>query len=251
MGHKQPSSSPPQAGQDKTLTIEEALQRAHAHWSAGQAPQAEMLCQRVLSAWPGQADALHLLGVMAQAFGNLDLGVQYLRQACLAPRTPAIYFSNLAEMCRQKGLLEEAEQAARRATALQPDLVPAWNNLGIVLQEAGKLEESAICLERVTALQPDNPEAHNNLGNTYLRMGRLDRARLMYDKALSLHPGYGEAYSNRAPTCCMRSAATTRRRRRGRRLPFIRSWPTPISTSPRSRCRASAMPRLSTGSTCC
>lgn len=198
MGRKQPSSSPPQAGQDKTLTIEEALQRAHAHWNAGQTPQAEMLCQRVLSAWPGQADALHLLGVMAQAFGNLDLGVQYLRQACLAPRAPAIYFSNLAEMCRQKGLLEDAEQAARRATALQPDLVPAWNNLGIVLQEAGKLEESAICLERVTTLQPLNPEAHNNLGNTYLRMRRLDRARLMYDKALSLHPGYGEAHSNRA-----------------------------------------------------
>jgi tetratricopeptide (TPR) repeat protein len=198
MGRQQPPPSPPQAGQDHALAIEEAIQRAYAHWNAGQAPQAEMLCQRVLAAWPGQADALHLLGVMAHAFGNLDLGVQHLRQACLAPRALAVYFSNFAEMCRQKGLLDEAEQAARRATALQPGLVPAWNNLGIVLQEAGKLEESAVCLERVTALQPDNPEAHNNLGNTYLRMGRLDRAQLLYDKALSLHPRYAEAHSNRA-----------------------------------------------------
>jgi tetratricopeptide (TPR) repeat protein len=198
MGRQQPSSPPPQAGQDHTLTIEEAIQRAYAHWNAGQATQAEMLCQRVLAAWPGQADALHLLGVMAHAFGNLDLGIQHLRQACLAPRALPVYFSNLAEMCRQKGLLDEAEQAARRATAMQPDLVLAWNNLGIVLQEAGKLEESAVCLERVTTLQPDNPEAHNNLGNTCLRMGRLDRAQLMYDKALSLHPRYAEAHSNRA-----------------------------------------------------
>src|SRR6185437_8610055 len=98
-------------------------------------------------------------------------------QACLAPRAPAIYFSNLAEMCRQKGLLDEAEQAARRALALNAELVPAWNNLGIVLQEAGKIEESAVCLERVAKLQPDNPEAHNNRGNTYFRMGRLDRAQ--------------------------------------------------------------------------
>jgi tetratricopeptide (TPR) repeat protein len=157
-----------------------------------------MLCQRVLAAWPGQTDALHLLGVMAYAFGNLDLGIQHLRQACLAPRAPAVYFSDVAEMCRQKGLLAEAEQAARRATALQPGLVAAWNNLGIVLQEAGKIEESASCLERVTKLQPDNPEAHNNLGNTYVRMGRLDRAQLHYDKALSLHPRYAEAHSNRA-----------------------------------------------------
>jgi tetratricopeptide (TPR) repeat protein len=198
MGRKRPASSSPLQSQHQPLTIDEALKRAYAHWNAGQAPQAEMLCQRVLAVWPGHADALHLLGVMAHGFGNLDLGIQHLRQACLAPRVPAVYFSNLAEMCRQKGLLEEAEQAARRATALDPSLIPAWNNLGIVLQEAGKLEESAACLERVTTLQPDNPQAHNNLGNTYLRLKRLDRAELHYEQALALNPRYAEAHSNRA-----------------------------------------------------
>lgn len=198
MSRKQSPSTPQPANTGRTLTVEEALRQAYGHWNAGQAQQAEMLCQNILAAWPGQADALHLLGVMAHAFGNLDLGIQHLRQACLAPRAPAVYFSNLAEMCRQKGLLDEAEQAARRATALQPNLVSAWNNLGIVLQESGKFEESAVCLERVTSLQPDSPEAHNNLGNTYLRMQQLDRAQVMYEKALSLHPRYAEAHSNRA-----------------------------------------------------
>ncbi|PLZ00640.1 hypothetical protein CY652_20335, partial [Burkholderia sp. WAC0059] len=47
------------------LNISEALARAQAHWNAGQADEAEQWCQRVLSAWPGQADALHLLGLMA------------------------------------------------------------------------------------------------------------------------------------------------------------------------------------------
>ncbi|HZC17773.1 MAG TPA: sulfotransferase [Caulobacteraceae bacterium] len=197
MGRKRLSPSAPES-QDQSLTIDEALKRAYAHWEAGQAPQAEMLCQRVLAAWPGQADALHLLGVMAHAFGNLDLGLQHLRQACLAPRAPAVYFSNLAEMCRQTGVLAEAEQAARRATALNPELVSAWNNLGIVLQEAGKLEESAACLERVTRLQPDNPEARNNLGNTYMRLKRLKRAAAEYERALSLQPNYVEAHSNLA-----------------------------------------------------
>ncbi len=180
------------------LSIEEALNRAYAHWNAGQADQAELFCQRVLAAWPGQADALHLLGVMAHAFGNLDLGIQHLRQACTAPRAPAIYFSNLAEMCRQRGLLEEGEQAGRRATALEPALTAAWNNLGIILQEAGKLEESAACLERVVSMTPNSPEACNNLGNTFKRLGRLDKARECYDRSLSLHPNYAEAHSNLA-----------------------------------------------------
>lgn len=188
-------SSPP-APQD--MSIEEALKSAYAHWNAGHADQAEFFCQRVLAAWPGQTDAAHLLGVMAHAYGNLDLAIQHLRQACSAPRAPAVYFSNLAEMCRQKGLLAEAEQAGRRAVALDQALVAAWNNLGIILQEAGKLEESQNCLEQVVRLQPNYPEAHNNLGNTFKRLGRLDRAGVHYAKALELHPNYAEAHSNYA-----------------------------------------------------
>jgi tetratricopeptide (TPR) repeat protein len=181
-----------------TLSINEALQRARAHWNAGQADQAEQFCQRVLAAWPGQADALHLLGLMAHAYGNLDLAIAHLREACKAPRAPAAYSSDLTEMCRQKGLLADAEEAGRRAVAMDPSLVAGWNNLGIVLQEAGKFEESRVCLERVIAFRPDWAEAHNNLGNTCRRLGRLDLAEPYYRRALELNPDYAEARSNLA-----------------------------------------------------
>lgn len=188
------TSAPP----SQTMSLEQALAHAHAHWEAGQADQAERLCQQVLAIWPGQADASHLMGLMAHAYGNLDLAIDHLRRACQAPRVPATYLSNLAEMCRQKGLLVEAEQAGRRAVAMDNALVAGWNNLGIVLQEAGKLEESLSCLEQVVALQPEYAEAQNNLGNTFKRLGRLDRARVCYEKALALAPNYAEALSNLA-----------------------------------------------------
>lgn len=180
------------------MTIEQALGQAHAHWNAGQADQAEVLCQHVLAQWPGQSDALHLLGLMAHAYGNLDIAIDHLRRACQAPRVQAIYLSNLGEMCRQRGLLAEAEEAARRAVTMDSALVAGWNNLGIILQEAGKLEDSLICLERVLALQPGYAEAHNNLGNTLKRLGRLDQARVQYEQALQLAPNYAEALSNQA-----------------------------------------------------
>lgn len=186
--------APPGPGQD--LSIEEALGRAQAHWNAGQADQAELLCQRVLAAWPGQCDAHHLMGLMAHAYGNLDLALQHVRLACQAPRAPALYFSNLAEMCRQKQLLEEAERAARNAVAMNGNLAAAWNNLGIILQEAGKFAESVTCLERVAGMQGDNAEVHNNLANTYKRLGRLDKSEAHYMRALELHPNYAEAHSN-------------------------------------------------------
>jgi tetratricopeptide (TPR) repeat protein len=180
------------------FSIADALGRANAHWNAGQADQAELLCQRVLAAWPGQSDALHLMGLMAHAYGNLDLAIQHLRQACMAPRAPAVYSSNLAEMCRQKGLLAEGEAAGRRAVAMDTTLAGGWNNLGIILQEVGKFEESRQCLERVLTLQPHNAQAHNNLGNTCKRLGLMQQAERNWRRALTLQPNYAEPHSNLA-----------------------------------------------------
>jgi tetratricopeptide (TPR) repeat protein len=180
------------------VDIRDALSRAHAHWNAGQADQAEQLCQRIIAAWPGQADAMHLMGLIALAYGNSDLALAHVRRACQAPRAPATYYSNLAEMCRQKGLLAEGEEAGRRAVALDPLLAAAWNNLGILQQEAGKFEESRVSLEHVVSLQNDWPDAHNNLGNTYKRLGDLTRARLHYARAIALRPDYAEGHSNLA-----------------------------------------------------
>lgn len=56
----------------RPLTIVDALTQAHAHWNAGPALQAEQLCLRVLAAAPHQPDALHLLGLMAHAYGQQD-----------------------------------------------------------------------------------------------------------------------------------------------------------------------------------
>lgn len=180
------------------LSIPEALNRAYAHWNDGQAAEAEKLCQYVLLAWPYQTDAMHLLGLIAHAYGHLDMAVSHLRQACTAQTAPAVYLSNFAEICRQKGLLAEAEQAAQQAVKLNPDLADAWNNLGIILQESGKLDASLECLQRVVNLKPGEATAHNNLANTYRRLSRLERAEEHYKKALELKPNYAEAHSNMA-----------------------------------------------------
>lgn len=184
------------APQQQTMTIEQALTTAYAHWNAGQAQQAEHLCRQVLAVWPEQPDALHLLGLLAHGFGNLDTALDYMRRACSAPSAPALFHSNLAEMLRQARLLSEAEASARRAVALDSRAVAGWINLGIILQETGKLEESLQCLTRVCQLTPDSPEAHNNLGNTDKRLGRLNEARQQYETAIALNPSYSEAHSN-------------------------------------------------------
>jgi tetratricopeptide (TPR) repeat protein len=138
------------------------------------------------------------MGLMAYGFGNLDLAIAHVRQACQSPRAPAAYFSDFGEMCRQGGLLTEGEQAARRAVALQPNLAAAWNNLGIILQEALKLDESRSSLERALALEPNDAQTINNLANTFKRLGLAAEAEKRWLAALELRPDYAEAYSNLA-----------------------------------------------------
>jgi tetratricopeptide (TPR) repeat protein len=186
-----PNPAPP-------IDIGQTIERARAAWNAGRADEAEMTCRQVLAVWPGQTDATYLLGLMAYTYGNLDLAIAHVREACQAPRAPPAYVSDLAEMCRQKGLLAEAEQAGRRAVALAPNFAAAWNNLGIVLQEALKLEESRLCLERALALEPTNAHALNNLANTMKRLGLASEAEKRWNAALAINPDYAEAYNNLA-----------------------------------------------------
>jgi tetratricopeptide (TPR) repeat protein len=180
------------------LTIAQALEHANAHWHVGQAPQAEQLCLRILQVAPLQADALNLLGMMMLAYGKLDIALDYIHKASQSPDAPAAIHSNLAELYRQKGLLINAEQAARRAVKQEPAFVAAWTNLGIILQEAGKFDASLECLNCVTSLQPDNAEAHNNLANTYKLLGDLSNAKHNYQRALELRPDYAVVHSNLA-----------------------------------------------------
>jgi tetratricopeptide (TPR) repeat protein len=186
----------PNSNAAEPLDIAKTVKRARAAWAARQADEAEMACRQVLAVSPGQMDASYLLGLMAYTFGNLDLAIAHVREACRSPRAPAVYFSDFAEMCRQKGLLAEGEEAGRRAVALALNSAAAWNNLGIVLQEMLKLEESRLCLERALALEPNNPETLNNLGNTFKRLGLAAEAQKRWNAALALKPDYAEAYSN-------------------------------------------------------
>jgi len=191
-------SHPSDPGLAPSLDIAATVERARAAWRARRVDEAEMACRQVLAVWPGHAAACYLMGLMAVEFGNLDLAISHVRQACQSPRAPAYYFSDFAEICRRGGLLTEGEKAARRAVALQPNMAAAWNNLGIILQEALKLEESRACLERALQLAPDDAQTLNNLANAFKRLGMAAEAEKRWRAAIELKPDFAEVYSNLA-----------------------------------------------------
>lgn len=178
--------------------IEHSMLAAQQHWDAGQNQEAEALCQRALAQVPNYPPALHLLGLIAHTVGKLPQAVELLRLACASAQAPALYHSNLAEICRQAGQLQEAETAGRRAVALAPLEAGALSNLGIILQESGQFHDSLQLLQKACALEPANAEFLNNLANTQQCCGLLLDARATYEAALACNPEHEMTLANLA-----------------------------------------------------
>jgi len=93
-----------------------------------------------------------------------------LRRTEAHPGSAAAHF-NLGLAYTQRGLTDRAEQAYRKALAIDPDLIEAWVNLGGTLMLKwdfkGSLEANREALER----QDDLVLAHYNTGQACLYLG--------------------------------------------------------------------------------
>ena len=166
------------------------------HRQAGRLEVAERICRRILQIEPDRADAIHLLGLIANQARKPDEAVAcYRRVLELKPDFAEAHY-NLGNVLRKEGKLEEATACYCRALELKPDLAEALNNLGNTLKDRGKLDEATACYRRALGLKPDSAVTHNNLGATLKNQGRLDEAAACYRRALELEATYAEAHYN-------------------------------------------------------
>ncbi len=164
------------------------LQEALRHHQAGRLAEAEGLYRRVLSVDPRQADALHLLGMAAQARGRLDEAHQLVSRAVELKPAEAVFISNLGVVLEAQGRFAEAEAAYRRALDLNPRHAESLNNLGNLHRAAWRIAEAADCYRAALAQKPDFAMAHGNLGTTFADQQKFDEAITCYRRAI-VHDG--------------------------------------------------------------
>jgi len=177
-------------------TIPEALAIALSHHQAGRLETAEQIYRQILQAVPGQADALHLLGVIAHQRGQNAVAVQYIGQATERAPLVADYHSNLGLAYSALGDLDAAAASHRRAIQLRPAYAEAHNNLGSVLKTQGRADEAVACYRQALALRPNYAETSYNLGNVLHEQGRSEEALACYRRALELRPDFAAVHNN-------------------------------------------------------
>jgi tetratricopeptide (TPR) repeat protein len=172
------------------------LHAALAHHQAGRWREAQELYQRVLTADPGNPDALHLLGVVASQNTRFPEAEQLIRRAIGARPGVADYHNSLAIVLQNLGRLTEAETAYREAARINPSNADAHHNLGMCLAKQNRWQEAADSYVKVIALNPGHAQAHASLGVAHASLGQFDAAAEAYRKALQLKPDMVHTLSN-------------------------------------------------------
>jgi predicted O-linked N-acetylglucosamine transferase (SPINDLY family) len=209
---------------------ETILQQAFGRFNAGDMAGAARLCAEVLARERGNADALHLQGVIRIVEGRADEAVVILGRAAAIKSGDAAIFENLglanlataqhaaAETALRRalglgaghGLLhmrlglavgaqgrhDEAVNLLQKAAAQMPDDPDVQVNLGNALVEAGRFEEAVECYRRVLIHHPVHADTRFNLGTVYQRMGRLEEAERSFREVLAQAPGYADAHTS-------------------------------------------------------
>ena len=181
---------------EATGDVETKLQQAFSFCQEGQTQRAEQICQQILKDVPSNAEAIHILGIIAYQVGKYEVAAGLIKRAIeIDPRQPAFY-NNLGNVLREQEELEESTQAYSKAIQILPDSAEIYNNFGVVLQEQGKLEGAIQAYEKALKIRPDCTGSYINLGNVLQELGELEKSIEAYCKAIRIQPDSAEAHKN-------------------------------------------------------
>jgi tetratricopeptide (TPR) repeat protein len=210
------------SGQTQAMDTAAALRVALAHHEAGRLDQAEAGYRAILRADPAHADAMHLLGVIAQLRGrneeaaglirralaampdfpdgHMNLGnalrglgrfsearAAYEKALSLRPAFP-LALTNLALLENDMGAHKAAEMHARRALEMAPGQFMAWVALAVALRAQRRLPEAIAAFREALVMQPDHAATLSDLASALGENNQLDAALAAHRRALALDP---------------------------------------------------------------
>ncbi|GET41993.1 glycosyl transferase family 2 [Microseira wollei NIES-4236] len=185
--------APPQINPTK---IQQQIRLGIQYHQSGQLQAAEACYQQVLQWQPNDADAWHLLGVIAYQQQEYLTAIELIQRAIKQKSGNAGFYNHLGLAFQGQGNLAAAVQSYQRALQLNPNASEVHLNLGNVWQEQGHLAAAIDSYQQAINLNPNLPEAHNNLGNVLKAQRKLEAAIASYQRALELKPDYTNAHYN-------------------------------------------------------
>jgi tetratricopeptide (TPR) repeat protein len=145
---------------------------------------------------PHDSEAHTNLGNLQRARGELEQAVNSHRRALAASPTFAPAHNNLGSALQDLGRLDEAAESYRRSLDLDQGFATAYLNLVKTLRALGRFAEAVDCAKRFASIQPHRADAYAALGDAFRDLGLLDDAARSYRRALEIKPDLAEVHCN-------------------------------------------------------
>lgn len=155
---------------------------------AGDDVRAEPLFLQIVALNPRDAEAWHMLAVIATRAGRPADAIERAERAHQLERRHHLYLNTLGVAYGEAQRLDEAIRCFRRALKERPDNADAHYNLGKALAKQEQYPEAERAYRRALQFAPTRVDVANNLGSLYCRMHRFEDALALLGKASAASP---------------------------------------------------------------
>lgn len=180
--------------------LDRKLQSGLQHQQSGQLDEAEQCYRQILRSEPNDAEALHLLGVLAQQRGNYQEAVRLIQSAIQYNPAVSDYHVNLGNTYQLQGSISEAIDSYRHALKMNASDREVRHSLACMLMERGDLADAEAQFQQLLESRPVFAETYYNMGNLQSRRGNLQGAVDYYRRAIALKANCFEFHFNLAGT---------------------------------------------------
>lgn len=172
------------AGTESTAA---ALEEALAAHEAGRLDEAERGYKAILARDDRNADARHLMGLIAHQRGDQAAALAHIRRAIAIDSATALFHFNLGNVLTALGEHEEAAAAFSRALEIGPERFDFCFNLGQAEAARGRDAAAAAAFRRALALEPASEAARHELARALVAQSDREQGKAqLYDEAIDL-----------------------------------------------------------------
>jgi len=179
--------------QDATSLAREEVSKGIQRHRNGDLSLARSHYQRAAKMDPTNADAWHLLGVIALESAALPLAVKQFTTCLKQQPNHAEALNNLGVALRRLDRHREALAAFRKALAARDRYVEAAHNIGLTLESIGDLSGAEQAYRHALLWRANYADAAIDLGNLLRRLGRFGEALPPLQLALRIVPDSARA----------------------------------------------------------
>ena len=151
--------------------MSQAVAAAEQHLEAGRLAKAEAVCRQILTADPLNAEALHLIGVVACEAKQYELAVAFISKAVAIEGGRASFHTSLGRAYRMVGRLDEAVKSCWQALQNSSTFADAHYELGSALYQKGDVVGAITHCRRAIDVKPHHAKAHERIAAAHLMLG--------------------------------------------------------------------------------